>query len=185
MLNESGKIVLVLVLLLLLFGAVVYLLSPSLKKQGYIEKTPGSLIKTVADEEANKLSELTKDYYSKNFKMKIASPGNFQVEDNFPIFVFSNGLKKIDIARNGTNFNTLAEYIKDFDIKRKVREVNRQEKTINNYPVLEREIAYDGKDSQQKSIYLYIDNYVYIFSTSDESLYPILDQIVESFEYKP
>lgn len=183
--NQSGRIVLVLALFLLLVGVAVYFFLPVFKKE-YTEQTPNPSGQPYGNfKEASKSSQPTKDYYSKNFKMKIASPSNFQVEDNFPIFVFSDGMKKIDIVRNGTNFNTLAKYIKDFDVKRKVREINMQEKTINNYPVVEREIAYDEKGSQQKSIYLYVNNYVYIFSTSDKSLYSVLDQIVQSFEYKP
>lgn len=176
--SQSGKIVLVLVLLLLLIGAVIYFLIPGFKKQEFIEQMPKS-------NEASESSKLTKDFYSKDFKIVLNIPDEFQVEDNFPRLIIKNGSKKIEVIRNGTNFSNLTEYIKDFDKKRKLKIFEEKFLKISSYPVIARELIYEDSEDKQKSVYLYTNNFVYIFSTSDEALYPVLDQIVQSFEYKP
>lgn len=185
MLNQSGKIVLVLALFLLLLGTGAYFFYPSFKSQKYTDPSSSSLIvNNKASEEMNISTDGTKDYASQDFKMTLKVPGNFEIEDSFPIFYLKNGTQMIEIIRNGTNFENLNDYLQDFDSKRSVKEVNTVEENISDYSVVSRETVDEGSGLKQKSYYLYTDNYVYIFSTSDEILYPVLDQMVQSFEYK-
>lgn len=186
--NQSGRIVLVLILILLVAGTLFYFFFPSLKKDiDYIEQAPDLTTQQppTISQDSNESSNQAKTYFSENFDFNITPPIGFRIEDNFPILTLNDGTNKIEIVRNGTNFDNLERYIQDFDSKRKIQIISSQQKNINNYPVLERIIGYEDQKGQQKSIYLYVDNYVYIFTTKKDSLYPVLDQIVQSFEYKP
>lgn len=183
--NQSGKIVLVLVLLILVFGAAIYFFLPLLKQESSEQVALSLVTPKNTSPEASLSSIMHKEYFSEDFKMKVISPDGFQVIDSFPSLSFNSKDKKIEIIRNGTNFDNLEDYIEEFDAKRRVEELSREEELLENYPVIKREVIYKDDKIKQLSYYLYVENFVYIFSTSDKSLYPVLDQIVQSFEYKP
>lgn len=170
--NQSGKIALILIIIMLSLGALgYYIFSQNFKT----DKIIGSTQDPDSDSQT---------YTSKDFQMTLKVPEDYKVRDAFPILDIYKDDQVISIVRNGTNYQNIEEYLKDFDQKRKVNDSNRTREDRNDYEIIKRNIK--GPDGDElRVIYLYIDNAVYIFSTSDESLYPILDQIVQSFEYKP
>lgn len=181
--NQSGKIILVLILIVLILGAAAYFYSALFVNKDHSNASALPVISDKKSLASGRTPE--RSYTSDSFQMAIMVPEGFNIEDDFPLFAVKEGNRRVEVVRNGTNFQNLEEYIKDFDKKRNVREVKREEKALANYPQLARELSYGDSSEVQKSIYIYVDNSVYIFSTTDKSLYHVLDQIVQSFKYEP
>lgn len=81
--NQSGKIVLVLILVILLLGAGMYFFLPMLTKRESSEQIPGST-------EITKSSESLKPYSSEDLKVSFKYPGNwFLNEKDFEIMITS------------------------------------------------------------------------------------------------
>lgn len=177
--NQSGKIVLVLVLLLLLIGAAVYFFLPGLKNQEYTEP--------ISDLSVQASPNNKTDFVSKEMDFSIKNNANLVVKEYANSIDLYSGNEKINISRIATNFLELKEYLNDFDSKRKLKIEGEKVLEIGNLNVIERfELFEVGPIKEQKIIYILTkDGWVYTISSSSKSLYPFLDQIVQSFEYKP
>lgn len=183
--NQSGKVVLVLVLLLLILGAIIYFFSPGFKKQENPEPTPNySNQQSVA--EASKSPDSIKDYYSKNLKIGFKVPKEANIEEKFVDIIISLKNGKIIQTRIGTNFPSAREYFADLKTKNTLSPKTYEEITINGRDAI-LVILNDPNDrtKDQKTYFIYDHDAIYTFYSSDEALYPVLDQIVESFEYRP
>lgn len=182
--NQSGKIILVLVLFLIVLGAATYFFIPSFKQE-YKEQmstySPAPLVNTNKIDSPGEM----KDYYSKDLKMSIQIPQKFNIDEKPAILKLKSGKELIEITRNITEYADLKEYLVFFDSKRNLTIQNENQIEVKSYEAMKRELKYKSSNQSEMAIFVYVDNYVYIFSTSDEALYPVLDQIVESFEYKP
>lgn len=125
------------------------------------------------------VQQQTKIFESKLMKFKISIPQELTVEEKFGQVTISSLGGKIFINRNGTNFDNLKDYLKDLGIKNKTSSWVLNYSTINNLDGASRLIGND------KNFYIYAKNWVYLFSTGSEPLYPLLDQIVQTFQYIP
>lgn len=134
----------------------------------------------------NDTQNQTKTFESKLLKLSIVVPSGFVVKDEGVRLLASNQYGIIIISRNGTQFSSLDDYVKDFDIKHKNQASNENNLLIDGYSSLSRVIKYPGSSPSGDRIYfVYVDNAVYHFSTSLQSLFTDLDQIAQSFRYAP
>lgn len=182
--NQSGKIVLIFVLILLILGAAFYFILPNFKKQNYQEPVPISSPQNF--DEASKSSALAKPYYSKALKITFKIPENAKVNEknSYLLVVFPNG--GISMTFNGTNFRNAKEYFSDLKQKNRITPLSYSEGKINGYDyVMISDESSDNSSKREKTYFIYANSRIFAFSTSDEALYPVLDQIVQSFQYKP
>ena len=126
-----------------------------------------------------------KNYHSDTLDFSISFPYNFEIEDKLTAVYLRNELGNIDIVRNGTNYKSLSEYLENFDSKRKLTTEERIDMSINGEEAISRIILPSEQNVKQKSYYIYINNAVYIISTTSEALYDDLDRIAQSFRYTP
>ncbi len=127
----------------------------------------------------------TKTYQSKNMHFSIQINSDFQTKDSDSSVYLISSNRQIAIVRNGTNFNDLDSYISNFDSKRKLVSTNSTKLTIDGYEGLSRIVRFTEESMEQKSYYIYVNNYVYILSTFSPILYSDLDKIAQSFRYTP
>lgn len=126
-----------------------------------------------------------KTYQSKNMKFSINLSTSTSVKEGLTYvdITFKKGL--IDIVRNGTNFSSLSEYLKDSDAKKGVQVSEEDKLMINGYQADTRVETNPSTNKMQKTYYIYVENWAYTLSTSSPSLYGDLDQIAQSFRYTP
>lgn len=184
--NQSGKIILVLILLLLILGGAIYFFLPVFKKQQYIEQVINYLPQpSVQPQDANTSAEM-KNYQSENFNISIKVPNIAQIEEKSSIIYINLPNGRLSIIKNGTNYEDIKLYYADLKNKNSLNPLSYAEGKINKYSyVVTTDEGAKEKSRVEKTYFLYSNNRVFSISTSDEALYPILDQIVESFEYKP
>lgn len=140
---------------------------------------------TIVTPSPNSTVQEFKTYQSKSMQFSIQIPTIFKIEDDMTSISLTSSTGAITITRNGTNFEDLDDYIKDFDFKRKLVSSSTQKIIIGGLESLVRIVKFPDEEIQQKSYYMYNENNVYILSTNSQSLYPTLDQIAQSFRYTP
>lgn len=184
--NQSGKVVLILILALLTLGASAYFFVPFLKKQNYQEPISPVVSDIQDPKEAPQTSGLTRDYYSKALKISFKIPKDSRTEEKFvdvKVFV-KNGV--IAITNVGTNYSNTKEYFADLKKKNHLIPKDYQELMINGRSSVKVKLNDPNDKSKiQITYFIYDQDGIYTFYTSDEALYPVLDEIVQSFEYKP
>lgn len=130
--------------------------------------------------------DYVKHFNSKSMHFEVNIPNNFNIKDDDTYLDLFMGDKKINITRIGTNFNSVEEYVQDFDNKRKLVVVNEIKNILDGKNVLIRIEKFDfGPIDEQKVYYIYVPNWVYSLSTSSPVLYDDLDKIAQSFHYIP
>jgi hypothetical protein len=129
-------------------------------------------------------------YHSRALKITFMVPSGFQIEES----VYGNGITikndigSIEIGRGGTNSTTLDEAVNEAE-RRDSPPIKFENKhvTING---LDSVVVYEtdpvNPALNAKLYYFYPAKYFgYSISTSTSSLYPILDQVAQSFHYTP
>lgn len=128
----------------------------------------------------------TKTFQSKTLKFSITLDSNFAIKDTGITVVLTKDEDDIKISRNGTPFNSLTEYLKDFDSTRSLKVEQENRLNINNLDATSRiEYFATGARDSHKIYFILIPDAVYSISTNSESLYNDLDQIAKSFRYTP
>lgn len=120
---------------------------------------------------------------SKYLQFSVNLPNGFQATDETSRIVINSDDGQVTVTRNGTQYNDLESYMLDYDSKRKLISTDENSIIIDGYRALSRLVEFPDQNAKQKSYYVYIDNWVYIFSTSSEELYDDLDEIAHSFRY--
>lgn len=138
--------------------------------------------------ETNKVSYVKNNQEVSSFQsnlhnFKVVYPSSLEVVDKGMNVKFINREGVIAVAVNGTNYNSLRDYLAEFDSRREIEILTSNAKTIGNKQAFERKEFFPNLNSEEKSYYIYSDYSVYIFSTTSPELYDELDQIAESFEY--
>lgn len=147
---------------------------------GYKSITAQKQVK-IRDENRVEQTQSLKAFSSKSLKLTITVPTQFQVSEKFGTIKISNSNGEININQNGTNFNNLDDYLNDLKQKNHFTLNNQQNLLINNLSAIKADI-----ESQHIYYIFSKGNYtVYSFSTRDNYLYPVLDQIAQSFRYTP
>lgn len=125
-----------------------------------------------------------KTFQSSELKFSIDLNENYQVTDKLGrvSIVTPNG--NLYIERNSTNFNNLGDYLKDLDNRNKTIVVKEKTKLIFDNQAIDRLVKYRSGEMQKVTI-IYANGWVYSIFSDTESLYDDLDQIAQSFRYKP
>jgi len=176
--KKNNSLIILAVVIALLVGVVLSLkVNKENKTSVPSQSKPNATIDT---------RERTKIFQSKLLKLNIAVPTTFNVKDEGIRLLISNPDGMIILSRNGTQFNLLDDYIKDFDIKHKTQVLNEKMLTINAHPAFNRIMKYPGSTPVGDKIYfIYVGDAVYHISTSSPVLFDDLDQIAQSFRYTP
>ena len=125
-------------------------------------------------------------FSSKKLKFRLQVTDNWQVKEDLTFVNLISEKGKINISRIATNFDTVDTYLKDFDSKRNINVAEVNYLKIDGYNAISRiEVFNAGPITKQKVYFIYIDNWVYSVSTSFPALFPVLDQIAQSFRYTP
>ena len=164
--KPKGNIAVILICVVALLLALVVLFKKNTTPS--IEQPPVEVTK-----------QLSKTFESKVMKFKITVSPEITVQENLGQVVISSSSGKLYVDRNGTNFSNLKDYINDLSIKNKANLQDLRYYTINNTE------AASGLIGSEKNILLYSDGSVYLFTTNFPNLYPLLDQIVQTFKYLP
>lgn len=134
---------------------------------------------TASQPTATPVLKQTKTFQSKNLKFSIVVPANFQVEEKFTRVTITAPDGLIYITRSGTNFSNLDDYLYDLENKNHFNLKNRQKFSRDSLTII------SGFKDKEKEYFIFVDNWVYLLSTSSESLFDDLDQIAQSFKYIP
>lgn len=180
--NQSGNIKVIFLIAILALAVVsVY----GFRNGYFLKQDQNSSVET-KDEPPNITNELElKDYYSDNLKVSFKIPANSQIQEKFTNIEIKNSEGLILVSRNGTNYDTAKAYYSDLKIKNKLSPLQYEEGANGKYDyVLLTDEDPNQIDKRVRSYIVYSNYAVYIFSTSDEVLFPILDRMVKSFEHK-
>lgn len=179
--NQTGKILLVIILVLLTSITATYFLLSTWRQGQTVNYSSQSLTYT---QRAGTSGEY-KDYYSKNLKISFKIPADARVEESFTNIKIGLGDDLISINFNGTNFENVKDHYEYLKEKNHLAPISYQQGSFHGYDyILITDKTAGSKHEEEKSYLIYADYGIYIFSTSDSALYPVLDRIVESFEYK-
>lgn len=124
-------------------------------------------------------SNEAKMYKSKDLKISITVPFNFEIVENLGSLMLRTKDENISIGQNGTNFNNLTDYILYSRNNLQSRMLDRRELTINGLE------AASGNVDNEKLYLIYTDYNVYHISTTSQELFDDLDKIAQSFKYTP
>ena len=139
-------------------------------------------LKTEQIEESLRVTSPTpsfKSFKSSNLNLSLELPANLQVEDGSTSILISFNDSQIVAVRNGTNYESLNDYITNSKSNLNNSIENRETLVINGHQSVK------GNIGKEKLYLIYVDHAVYIISTSDTSRYNDLDQIAKSFRYTP
>lgn len=161
--------------LLILITALFFLTKALAKKKPYQQS---------AENSSNIILTDARVYQSKNLKFKITAPAGYQLEERFTTVMLKNNNGEININRNGTNYDNIADYINFLSEKNKFKTIDKKQLIINKLNALKAKIEYPGGPKQgEKSYFIYVDYSIYTLSTSSPALFADLDKIALSFEY--
>ena len=125
-------------------------------------------------------------YNSSILKFSILVPAEYTIEDQQITVTLTKNNEKITIIRNGTNYQSLEEYLKNSDLKLDLKIEQEDELEINGIKSVKRvEYFTKGQKNRHKIYFLFKNNAVYGISTDSESLFSDLDTIALSFHYIP
>ncbi len=134
----------------------------------------------------NKNSQQDRQYFeSPHWNFSIVIPKEYTIKEASSYIDLYKSDKKINISKNGTNFNNVKDYLDEFDRKRALIVNSLSEFKIDGYDGIVREEVFENLKIKQKVYYIYLNSSVYTFSTESTDLYTDLEQIVKSFEYLP
>ena len=143
------------------------------------------LQKNKNQEQVNSQADV-KTFQSEMLDFNVNIPQRTIVNEQLTFVDLSLDESKINISRNGTNFDNLEDYLKDFDSKRELVVTSSKSTEINEYKGVKRIEEFDvGPVQEQAIIYYYLDGWIYTLTTASKDLYDELDQIARSFRYTP
>lgn len=172
------KIILAIIAVVFIFAAVGYLASRQL-----INKKPQQ---TLQIQTPTPTSQPLKTFKSNSvMKFSIRIPEDFSIEEKFTRVKLNKNEEDIYIEKVGTNFSNVEDYLADLHKSNKTQILSQETKKIGSYIAILETIKSPNKNAIEKVYSIYVDNFIYTFSTSSESLYDDLDQIAQSFRYIP
>ena len=171
-----GKITLFILFLLVIVGALNLYQYDGTHDDVYSE--PVIIEKPVSEENEN--------YSSKNLKFMIRVPEGMSVDEKFTNVLLTSSLGEISISRIGTNFESIDSYIKNLEIKNKIVYEDKEFGEIGGYDGVYVTLTDPNEKSRQfYEIVIFVDGWIYKFSTTNDPLRPIVKDIAQSFEYEP
>jgi len=124
-------------------------------------------------------------FQSDNLRFSIELPKSFQKSVGVQYVDFINSSGTIHATRITTNFSTLADYLYEFDSRRKIEVSDEKSLSIDGYTAVSRIEKYGDMQKEEKVYNIFIDGWVYSLSTTSTALYKNIDQIAQTFRYLP
>ncbi|MEN9407099.1 MAG: hypothetical protein RLZZ455_315 [Candidatus Parcubacteria bacterium] len=113
-----------------------------------------------------------------NFSIDV--PSDYVIEEKYSLVILKSNVGEIAISNNGTNFETIDQYLNDLGVKNHFSLTDKEDLVINSYPAAKLIIG------KRVDYFIYATEWtVYTLSTDSEALYDDLDQIARSFRYIP
>lgn len=132
------------------------------------------------------VSEKQENYSSKNLKFKIHIPEGMSVDEKFTNVLLTSPLGEIRISRIGTNFDSIDSYMQNLEVKNKTVYETKEFGKIGGHDVVYVTFVDPSENSRQFSeIMMFVNGWIYKFSTINDPLRPILKDIAQSFKYEP
>lgn len=178
MLRQFGRSAL---LIFIVFGLLVLLVSSFLfaKSKTFDSTTEVPLASIEKEDDLDK-------YSSDLFDLSISVPEGFAVREGLNELSIYDSMGEVQLRKIGTNFSNIDGYVSNLKEKNKVAFLSETSGKVGDWDSLVITMQDpNNKDKILKEYFLYIENRIYKFSTSEEMLYPVLDEIVQSFEYRP
>lgn len=123
-------------------------------------------------------------YTSDLMDFTITVPEGFNVEEKGKRIVISSDEENIYIDQTSTNFPDLSSYINDLDSKNKTNVTSEERMDRGNLEILKRLILFNTGEKQV--VYeIYSNGFIYSILTNAKSLYTVIDQVAQSFQYTP
>ena len=117
-------------------------------------------------------------------KFSVDLPEGFSAEEKLGQVTISSNDVTILITSNGTNFDSLEDYLNFLDDKNKNKVITAEEIIINGHGARKRTIVSPNDNAKQaKEYFILVDGRVFLISTESNTL--VLDQIAQSFRYMP
>jgi len=159
--------------IIILFTGIIFFNNTSKIKQQVITPNTNEIVSP---------TPTSKYFKAQYLGFSIKAPFNYKVEDGMTSVLVSSGSKKIIIARNGTGFPNLEDYLSAFDNRNKWNIIEEKKVPISDYQVIMR-VFYRTSDSlvKEKIYFIYKDYVVFVISTDSEELFTDLDNIAQSF----
>ncbi|OGE38420.1 hypothetical protein A3F00_04005 [Candidatus Daviesbacteria bacterium RIFCSPHIGHO2_12_FULL_37_11] len=181
--NQRGNILIILSILVIFSAGTIFYYFYSKPQTPVNPYSRSSVIKTQPT--STNSAAQTQTYQSISLKFSISIPTSYTSQEGNTYTDIMRDSSVIQIIRNGTNTQSLSEYLSDPTYKKNTTISNPNQFEIGDYQAVSRLETQNTSGSKQKVVYIYIDGWVYSLSTSSESLYDDLDQIVKSFKYTP
>lgn len=173
--KQKGNVIIILVIIVILVAGIIL---------SFKSKSP--LTQSSPQPTATSTSVQTKNFQSKSLKFSIDIPPNLEVEERITNVIFKQATMELKIARNGTNFEELDDFLKDLATKNKMTISNKESLNINGLTAVKGTVKFPGGPTTgELTYYIKTDFAVYIISTANQPLFDDLDQIAQSFRYTP
>lgn len=159
-----------------------------MKKIGLLVIVAGAalLVSIAARETSQPNTESQKEgqrtFKSAILKFEIKYPEKFSVNDQQMRVVLRSQLGEIIVARVGTQFDSLEQYLSDLSKRHQTNVISSEDTEISGYPSKKR-VTSNPDIGDSKSYEIFVSPAVYSLSTTSVSLYPDLDKIAQSFRY--
>ncbi len=127
-----------------------------------------------------------KTFKSNLLDFEIDVPQNFKIHESHTAVELEGSGGIMLIGRNGTQFDSLNDYLLDFDKTRNITIIESGNLVIGNLEAISRIEFFPNRNVEQKTYNIFTgDGAVYFLDTKDRSLYDDLDQVSKSFRYVP
>lgn len=125
------------------------------------------------------LLQTSKEYTSKFLKVTFTYPSNYTLEDRSSRITLSDPKGQIIIESNGTNYQTIDEYLDDLSQKNKFVISDKEKIDLNG------KSAVRGNIGEEIYYFIYSDNWTVItVSTKSRDNFDDLERIVQSFHFE-
>ena len=181
MIAQSGRIALIVIFLVV--ALILYILLFVVKQS----PPEYSINPPVNSESAPPVSEsFDNRYHAKISKINFWIPDDAKINEKFRSISIDTRGGTLISDFNGTNFENVKDHYASLKDRNRITPLTYREGTTGKYDyVVTTDEAANAPEKIEKTYFIYADYGIYIFSTSDQELFPILDRIIESFEYEP
>ena len=133
-----------------------------------------------------KPDERSETYSSKNLKFMIQVPKGMSAEERFTNVLLASSSGEIRISRIGTDLDSIDNYINNLELKNKIAYENKEFGKMGGYDAVYVTFPDPNERSREFSeIVMFVEGWIYKFSTTNDALRPILKVVAQSFEYRP
>lgn len=124
-------------------------------------------------------------FQADNLRFSIKLPQNFdKVIGVQNVNLMTTG-GRITVGRTATDSDTLTDYLNRFDSQKNVDVKDEKTLQIDGYDAVTRLEYYRASGLEEKVYDIFVNGWVYSFTTSDKALYNDLDRIATTFTYLP